>query len=95
MSDDIRAGDVVVCVDTAPRRPKQNISKIRRGGYYRVTGLTVTRFLRLPAITLGVHESDGREITYAKDRFRKIDAPKTEISERIKACRPVKVGEDA
>lgn len=40
-----------------------------------------------------VNENIGPHEMVHAARFRKIDAPKTEIAERIKKCRPIKVGE--
>lgn len=101
MSDDIRAGDVVVCVDAAVLRCRGGRSlqfghNVKRGRIYRVVGLKVsTNFLGTPMACgcLGFVMSDGSvSVTH---RFRKIDAPKTELSERIKACKPIKHREPA
>lgn len=96
---DIRAGDVVVCVDASwdyDHTPDQ-VAEIRRylrvGRHYRVD--QVGTFKGVPTLYLsGIPEGPWRE-GWLPSRFRKIKAPKTKLSERIRKCRPIPVREDA
>lgn len=83
-------GDLVVCVDDTNSRPLQR-HNLKRGAYYRVTGRGVATFSGLPAITIGFPRNPRFHIS----RFRKIDAPDTEVSRLIRACKPAREGQPA
>lgn len=103
MSSDIQPGDVVVCVplelSTCPNtsshaahmRAAGEKSMLKAGRLYRVDGVIPNpvdgRTLALAGLPTGAGWCCGR--------FRKIDAPKSELSERIKACRPIRQPEHA
>lgn len=86
MSDNIRAGDVVECLGIS--NPK---SPVHKGDVCRVASC----FMQGKALMLVGVTVPSPYIGFAAKCFRKIDAPRTELSERIKACRPIKVGEPA
>lgn len=97
---EIQAGDVVVCVDTSerPLHPLVIRTGARRhlvlGRTYRVTrmwrGVSGLWFVRLAGFPHGTSTS-GCDLC----RFRKVEAPDTEISRRIRACKPIKQTEPA
>ncbi|RYG87627.1 MAG: hypothetical protein EON59_06865 [Alphaproteobacteria bacterium] len=80
MSAPFNVGDVVVCVDAAPRSwniPAQvvNLRRLAVGRYYRVAGLGAVVRTSSPSLFLeglrAVNEPYG--VGWAADRFRKID----------------------
>lgn len=88
---DIKAGDVVRCVTLRACDSILPITSLRIGGIYRVTSVFPSwrgsgLALRLEGIT-----ADTISGGFGSWRFRKIDAPKSEIAQRIKACRPKRV----
>lgn len=97
MSNDIQPGDVVVCVDTHGCD-----WFLRKGTTYRVELINPALVCEVcgddgpciqvvgdPANALSGNEGGG----YCQMQFRKIEAPKTELSERIRKCRPLPVKE--
>lgn len=86
---DFSVGDVVVCVDVTPI-PLGNVMcpYLKLGAFYRVErvwrdsggGLIKPQGIRPGTCTGG----------YCCSRFRKIEAPKSEIADRIKSCRPIR-----
>ena len=84
---DFQTGDVVVCVDAKPR-PYSDPSTLQDGRCYRVCGAGIGPRSHRPAVLLSGY--DPRH-WFTADRFRKIEAPKTELSERIKSCKPIPV----
>lgn len=93
---DIRPGDVVVCVDAKPHPCTSNrgMLPLKRGTIYRVA-----REIETAGGTRGVLLVGERPHTcschygvggWLPARFRKIDAPDTEISRLIKACNPIR-----
>lgn len=90
-------GDVVICVDASPK-PHRIFGilppplPISEGRIYRVR--EAVRRERGVGIKLwGINLAAGPEWydAFRVSRFRKIDAPDTEISKRIRACKPMKV----
>lgn len=90
MSQDIKPGDLVVCVDDAPCYGCGARPDFKENGVYRV--------VRTDGVRIGV---EGRIHAWHPDafahRFRKLnDEPdNAELIERIKACRPVRVREQS
>jgi hypothetical protein len=91
---DIQAGDVVICVDARPG-PIPNSLDLRHGCLYRVRrtsrGHSGKRILFLC-------EQRADDFTgFYPARFRKLnDEPdNAELIERIRKCRPMKIGEPA
>lgn len=88
---DIRAGDVVVCVDDGVIDCGKTVHTgawVRRLVTYRISSVQTDDCGCLTAQTACGTEGLVR-------RFRKIEAPKTKLSERIRKCRPIPVREDA
>lgn len=91
--NDIRAGDVVVCINDEPCRCGCNEPvSVRRGTLYRV--IHVCWDDQQVIVTLaGVNHKtqchpEGEGICI--DRFRKIDPADEGFTEIIRACRPIK-----
>lgn len=104
MSEDIKAGDVVICVDDSPPRRMYFVVRgwrfpFRRGSLHRVRALAQAENgewgLLFVGHSAGNYERTGREVVFAPSRFRKLDAPKTEIFSRIRSCRPNKTRQPA
>jgi len=93
MSGDFEIGDVVVCKHIKPRGGARDwhAASLRRlsvGAFYRVTA--VGPCPATGSATLGLEGvfSDHSNGRWWAGRFRKIDAPRTEIADRIRACKP-------
>lgn len=94
---DIQPGDVVVCVDASSKPewaafyndPFYASRLIAVGRYYYVEETSHCPRTGQVGLNIGVALPDG-DMFWESVRFRKIDASKTELSERIKACRPIK-----
>lgn len=83
---EIKAGDVVVCVDVSAH-PEKNAPAallLRLGATYRVSRMRLNKRDKPVVYLVG----QGPRI-YRTWRFRKIEAPRTELAERIMACRPI------
>lgn len=89
---EFQVGDIVVCVDAESctiagcHSPKYG-SGLKTGRYYTISGIfsdvrwgDCVTLADLIAITV----NGG----FLARRFRKIDAPRTEIADRIRACKP-------
>lgn len=93
----IEAGDKVVCVGrenstcrypdlhrlAEARRPPRNL---RRGGVYLVTEVGPSPYCGALLQLAGLTSPYG----FCVGVFRKIEAPRTEIAERIKQCKPIR-----
>jgi hypothetical protein len=94
MSAPFSPGDVVVCVDVTPRAwhtvyNRRYLRRLTKGKFYRVDAVKA-HDLGLCLILAGF--SHGKHAAgWHSTRFRKIEAPKSEIADRIRACKPVKV----
>jgi hypothetical protein len=104
MSEDIRAGDVVVCVDASEcgDRGTPNSGLLVDGGFYRVSCLGFpVAWAPEGDICCGLILAGIRSVnpdgSFHPDRFRKLnDEPdNAELIERIRRCRPVKSGVSA
>lgn len=92
MSDDIRRGDVVVCVSTDPRLGDNlpgattALRLLGVGRHYRVIGVIPPAALCLSGVT---HPFGGG---YHVARFRKLNDGEedAELIARIKSCKPIK-----
>lgn len=94
-------GDLVVCVDAhsppkyAPAMTPAEIAAVlgylRHGAYYRISAIPGPRLCRLEGGAWPQRDLGG----YGVQRFRKIDAPDTEVSRLIRACKPVREGQPA
>lgn len=88
MSNDIRPGDVVVLTDADCPHCFEDASlpeaAVAIGGYARVASV-----VEIPGSCPDIYLV-GDTAVYCMRWLRKIDAPKTEISEMIRACRPIK-----
>jgi hypothetical protein len=97
VSDDIRPGDVVVCVDVGNVPGDSGclpIRAIRVGGTYRVRS-TFIDFEGDLCVTLVGITSDTRFGGYFHGRFRKIDPADEQFVQQVRACRPIKQREPA
>lgn len=100
MSDDIRAGDVVVCVDDSPPREGYFIRRgwtvfpFRLGKLYRVRAIAPceTRALGLlfAGLVIGYYDRSGTEIVAHPRRFRKLRRADEPFTREVRACRPIK-----
>jgi len=82
MTNYFKVGDVAVCVDDENQvcgNPRVVLNRLYRIAVVIDDGV----------IPEG-HDPEWLE-GWAADRFRKIDAPRTEIADRIRACKPAKV----
>jgi len=104
MSEEIKAGDVVVCVDDSPPRHRYFIKRgwqfpFVAGSLHRVRALARAENgewgLLFVGYSAGTYEKTGGEVVFDPSRFRKIEAPKTEVADRIRACRPNKAEQPA
>ncbi len=80
---DIQPGDVVVCINDGPwenPRFRHVPFPLRIGQIFRVA-----RRQHLVLYMIGRHDQG-----YRVERFRKLHAEDTEISRRIRACKPVR-----
>lgn len=86
-------GDLVVCVDAGTAGQSGLVAtELKTGQHYRVA--EVYEYNDGPGVNLdGVFTERGRGF-YAW-RFRKVDAPDTEVSRLIRACKPVREGQPA
>ena len=100
MSEDIGAGDVVVCVDGSASPEPYVGEHVVEGTYYRVLGLTEGRLSGTSEHVAGLlifADDKANRIGWRITRFRKLnDEPdNAELIERIRKCRPVKTGVSA
>lgn len=92
MSARFSPGDVVVCRNARGPARKGWLAptQLVNGAFYRVR-----RVWRDPdwgmCVVLADIEANTVNGGFLATRFRKIEAPKTEIADRIRACKPVKV----
>jgi hypothetical protein len=89
----IAPGDVVVCVDVGPICGRRSENLVL-GRYYTVTGTYVAPPDYSDAGRVGVSLAETSptppKIGFFIERFRKIEAPNTKLSRKIKSCRPLK-----
>lgn len=84
MSEDIKAGDVVVCVDAALAPELREFSAYRTAAVCRHDdGLGLQLFSVTPVSTMREH------CCFKIERFRKIDAADEQFTREMRACRPV------
>lgn len=94
---DIQAGDVVVCIDAKPDEIDPLADKLVEGRVYRVAvvgnrtpdGVLAVAFKEL-------RSSSPRKVwAFSIRRFRKVLKADQTFTESIRACRPIKIREDA
>lgn len=102
MSDDIRPGDLVVCVDDSPPRRPYFVKRgwhsfpIKRGTILRVRDIALSECgkpgLLFVGHVAGHYERTGIEMVYHPSRFRKLNDGEddAELIERIKQCKPIR-----
>lgn len=92
----IRVGDVVVCVDLAPRKDNNpghliELRKLREGAVYRVSEAGVsnkgTPFIRLTGIQ-NTRDPSGGLRSFRLDRFRKVQKADDAFTRQIRALNP-------
>ena len=92
-------GDLVVCVDDRTSRGSPHV-EVRKGRAYRVAFYNAKSDYHdifghdCGKVHLAEVACDNRH-GFAAARFRKIDAPDTEVSRLIRACKPVRQGQPA
>lgn len=86
-------GDLVVCVDARSRSGAAPLFELTEGRHYRVASSYLDSAGE-PGVTLEGIQAQGAYGFFA-NRFRKIDAPDTEVSRLIRACKPVCEGQPA
>ncbi|WP_156348468.1 hypothetical protein [Sphingomonas sp. Leaf23] len=94
-------GDLVVCVDAhspakytptmTPGAVAAALGYLRQGAYYRISAMPDAHLCRLEGDIWPPRDLGG----YVTRRFRKIDAPDTEVSRLIRARKPVREGQPA
>ena len=96
MVDEIRAGDVVVCLDASPCRCCGCPANVVEKQLYRVEATTFSSnkvFGKFRSVVLaGVPKPFSRHKpnTIAIDRLRKLPPADEQFIQQIRACRPVK-----
>lgn len=99
MGDDIRAGDVVVCVDATTALPTMGwdachaLKRLRVGRHYRVVAVAESWNPVEPALILaGLSNSDINPLwrdTWRAWRFRKLDAAEDCFTKAMQELRPL------
>ena len=91
MSDDIRPGDVVVCVGRDPECPdKCRARKVGRARMFRVSEVVMDPSWLRSGLWLFGLPTHPEDLAWCICGFRKIDAPDTELSRQIRACKPIR-----
>lgn len=88
-------GDLVVCVNALPC-PVHGPVGLGKGEFYRVRAIKTGACKQTGFVATGIKvDRNNGPIWHHVCRFRKIDAPDTEVSRLIRACKPVYEGQPA